>query len=239
MADMWMPGAKHVPAWMTSGPMLGGEPRVIWHTTENDPHVTSARTIADYLNRVGYQVHLVWNPVTGELIQMIPADRAGRGVRNSSGGVQTNREGQYCIQIEVVARSNRPFTDGPLKGLGEIMKWIRQFGIPDVWPDGPPLAHNMDGKRSTSVWTHRAGHYGHSQVPENDHTDPGAIDTRKLFGADDMSAGEVWDHEIPVSWGKQGNPAWKAKSILTDIDERLRALEESVATIATAVARLG
>lgn len=180
--DLWLNSAKRVKAWQDGGSMTGGPERVVWHSTENDPHKTTARTIANYLNRVGYQVHIVWNPVTGEVIQMIPADRAGRGLRNASGGVQTNREGDVCVQIEVVAHAAEPFTRHEMKGLDAIMSWVRRLGVPDVWPGGPPPASPGTRHVSARVWTREAGHYSHSQVPENNHSDPGAIDIKRLFG---------------------------------------------------------
>lgn len=178
---LWLDSAKQHKGWQDGGSLLGGPKRVIWHTTENDPKVTTAKTIVDYLDRVGYQVHVVWNPYTGETWQCIPANRAGRGLRNLAGGVQTNREGGVAVQIEVVGKASKPFTDGPMKGLQPILDWVRGLGVPDVWPGGPPPA---GGARHVSnlVWTTKAGHYGHSQTPENDHDDPGGIDVNRLFG---------------------------------------------------------
>ena len=46
-------------------------------------------------------------------------------------------------------------------------------GIPRTWPMGPTPPIGQSGTRSVAVWNTKAGHYGHSQVPGNDHTDPG------------------------------------------------------------------
>ncbi len=200
--DLWLNDAKQVKAWQDGGSMTGGPKRVVWHSTENDPYKTTARTIADYLNRVGYQVHIVWNPVTGETIQCIPANRAGRGLRNAAGGVQTNREGDVCVQIEVVARAAHPFTQYEMKGLPEIMGWVRGLGVPDVWPGGPPPAAPGTRHVSAKVWTSQAGHYSHSQIPENNHNDPGAIDIKKLFGGG--SQGDSEPH-------RGTHPAWPGR----------------------------
>lgn len=218
--------------------MLGGPKRVIWHTTENDPAKTTAATIAYYLNRVGYQCHLIWNPVSGEIIQMIPSDRAGRALRNLTGGVQTNRQGSVCTQIEVVGRAVNPFTDGPMVGRETVLEWVRSLGIPDVWPAGPPPRAPKTHHASAQVWNTKAGHYGHSQVPENDHNDPGCIDIRKLFG-EDVNAKDVWEYEFAVPWATKTNPEWMARNVLKDIGERVRRLEAAVSRLTDAIEKGG
>ena len=40
---------------------------------------------------------------------------------------------------------------------------------------GPTPPIGQSGTRSVAVWNTKAGHYGHSQVPGNDHTDPGTF----------------------------------------------------------------
>jgi hypothetical protein len=112
---------------------------------------------------------------------MIPADRGGKGLKNESGGVQTNRGGTYVVQIEVVGRATKPFTDGPCKNLDKILNWLDSLGIPPVWPAGQPKPYpeSYGGVRSTEAWSH-SGHFSHGQVPENVHGDPGAVDIKKL-----------------------------------------------------------
>lgn len=158
--------------------MVGGPPRVTWHITydslrsDGTPAITHSR-VADYLNEKGYQVHLVWDPVTGDIIQELPADRGGAGLRNQSGGVQTNNMGEVNLQIEAyftpgVVRGGVQYmqlTDTPMVNFDKIMSWADSWGIPRVAPLGP-------GDRNSSVWVNQAGHYGHFNVPENDHSDP-------------------------------------------------------------------
>lgn len=183
MASLWIPGAKVLVAHR-DGTLYGGPKKVVWHTTENDPTKTTALNIARYLNTVGSQVHLCWNPTTGEMVQMIPANRAGRALRNLSGGVQTNGAGSVVFQIEVVGRAKDPWTSGPCIGLDKIVAFLRQLGIPDVWPAGDlkPYPESYGGTRSTTLWNN-SGHFGHAQVPENDHGDPGDIEQSKITGS--------------------------------------------------------
>ena len=183
----WIPGAMIIHAVKDGGSMLGGNPRVTWHTTENDPARTSAKAVANYLNSTGNTVHVVWNPVTGQIVQMIPTNRAGRGLKNTAGGVETNRKGSVNIQIEVVARAAKPFTQYACRNLDVIVKWLRSLGIKDVFPGGAPKSYPAsaglgNGDRSTVAWAQN-GHFGHSQVPENSHGDPGAISVAKILTA--------------------------------------------------------
>ena len=174
MAELFLPGAVHRLAREDGGAVSGHLPRVVWHSTENDPSNTFAASIAAYLDRKNWSVHLVWHPVSGAVVQAIPANRYGRGLQEF--GFPTNTEGNPCIQIEVVGFAAHPFTNGPCRGLGRIMDWLRSFGIPDVFPSG------VAGPRDRQTWQ-RAGHFTHAVTPDNDHTDPGLINPRRLFAA--------------------------------------------------------
>lgn len=183
----WLDGAERMPSSHDGGSMLGGPPRWVWHTYEAGYGLT-AHNGARGLVAAGNEVHFVFHPQSGDIVQLLPAGVAARGLRNATGGVQTNRMGAVCLQVEVVARAARPWTgdltDAGRAGLARLVGFARAHGIPDVWPAGsPPRYPPGDGNRSASIWATRGGHYGHSQVPENDHGDPGAIDPRVLFAA--------------------------------------------------------
>lgn len=171
MASNWMPGAKVILSPSDGGSMLGGTRKVVWHTTENDPTKTTATNVAKYLQRSGNGVHIVWNPHSGEIVQMIPGNRAGRGLANLPGGVQTNRAGIVVIQIEVVGRASQPFTSSRCLNLAKIQAWLLALGIPQIW--------SGTTNRSTTNWA-KGGHFGHADVPENSHWDPGAVNKTKL-----------------------------------------------------------
>ena len=72
-----MPGAGYVRAVADGGQMKGGAPRVVWLTLGADPRLISAHSAAERLNQLGRPCHLVWNPVTGQTVQLIPIVRAG------------------------------------------------------------------------------------------------------------------------------------------------------------------
>jgi len=196
----WLAGAKVI-FGRDGGPMLGGPRKVVWHTTENDPTRTTAANVAHYLVGTGNTVHLVWNPDTDEIVQMIPANRAGRGLENHLGGVETNRAGAVVVQIEVVGRASQPFTSGPLLGLPKILAWLASLGIPPVWVGTE--------NRSVANWA-KAGHFGHMDVPENSHTDPGRVDKAKLAKAPAVTGSPVRG-PFPLPVGKAyrvGSTGW-------------------------------
>lgn len=163
----WMPGALVHRAHKDGGSMLGeGDERVLtWHyyvcPTSMDPWAG-----AKYLNKTGNTVHLLFNVLTGKTVQMIPANRAGRGLKNRAGGPQTNRRGTINLQIEVMANSPhwwRELTPAGLQGLANIMAYARSLGIPDQWAGQPGNGGDTPNGRS--------GHTGHHNWVENDHHD--------------------------------------------------------------------
>lgn len=181
MAGAWLPGAERVRATRDGGGLAGGAPRVVWHTDESDPEQTPARSAAHQLDRTGWAAHLVWNPVTGDIVQMVPATRAARGLGGEIGGREANREGRMCLQIQVVGFASEPFTAGSLRALEDILRWLDTWGIPRCWPAGPPPAEPSCGntERDRARWS-LGGHFGHSQVPGNKAADPGGIDIATL-----------------------------------------------------------
>lgn len=184
---MWLPGAERVKPSTPGGEMSGGPSRVVWHTTESGTGDRTFDAAVRYLRSKGSEPHLVWDPTTGRIAQFFPANVSARTVKNDAkSGERTNRTGAFCIQIEVLGRAKDPFTDGPMKGLPKLIAWLTALGIPPVFPAGNPLPYPQsygvnNPQRDLKVWRTKAGHYGHSQVPGNDHGDPGKIDVKKLF----------------------------------------------------------
>src|SRR5712671_6187339 len=120
-----MPGAGCVRAVADGGPMKGGAPRVVWMTLGADPRLISAHSAAQRLNQAGRPCHLVWNPVTGETVQLIPIVRAGLALgvagdidhegaagaggdayatgplaaKPNEGAADVHTEGRLCVQV--------------------------------------------------------------------------------------------------------------------------------------------
>ncbi|MCT9930894.1 hypothetical protein N5079_11755 [Planotetraspora sp. A-T 1434] len=178
MAQAWLPGASRLPSPEDSGRMYGGAPRAVWFIWPADPHGVSARSVAQRLIQLKRPSHLVWNPVAGEIVQLLPPMRAASGLPPERG-----RNGRVCVQIRVIGSTHEPFTDTKLDGLDEILAWLDSWDVPRRWPAGPPLPfpHSLAAERSARLWA-RGGHYGHSQVPGECEGDPGSIDITRIVG---------------------------------------------------------
>ncbi|WP_300613905.1 hypothetical protein [Trebonia sp.] len=157
--------------------------------------------------------HLVWDPVTGEIVQLISILRAGRALgapeqldwgpdRVPAAPDNVNTEGRICVQIGVLWHPADPFTNGPLTGIGAIVSWLDSWQVPRQWPAGQPTPHRGTGsgparacaERSRMLWA-RGGHFGASQVPDCANIGPGGIDVDRLTGAQVL---QVHTRELPA-----------------------------------------
>jgi hypothetical protein len=209
-----MPGAKRLWDTTDGGALNGGAPRVVWQTLGADPRAMSAGSAAESLDRLGRAPHLVWNPVQGEIVQLIPVLRAGRllgtpedlsqmvppqpqAAADELGGA--NAEGRICVQIGVVAFAWDPFTSRPMTGLQPILDWLDLWGIPRRWPAGAPapFPHGLTACGDRRIWA-RGGHFGASQVPGLTAAGPGAIDIAQLTAGAEGRAGPADVHGLDV-----------------------------------------
>ena len=203
-----MPGAQCIRAKSDGGTLQGGAPRVVWQALGADPRLISASSAAQRLAQDGWPPHLVWNPLSGDIVQLIPVVRAAcslggpEGLDYRTGGFgtdgfgaagfgadgygapapgQANRQGRLCVQIGVVAWAWEPFTDGPMRGVTPLLAWLASWGVPSRWPAGRPAPFMLarTGERSRAQWA-LGGHFGASQVPGWDAAGPGAIDIEML-----------------------------------------------------------
>ncbi|WP_156184938.1 hypothetical protein [Allosalinactinospora lopnorensis] len=181
MVNAWMPGAGRIRGTTPGGVLQGGAPRTVWLTTESDPGLLSAQAAAQRLADDGRTAHLVWNPVSGETAQLLPATRAAAGQLNT-GAVDHAKEGRVCIVILVVGRTLTPFTDGPLIGLSEILNWLDSWEVTRQWPAGAPgrTAEPHRKPAGERLWA-RGGHFAHSQVPGARSDSPGAISPDRIL----------------------------------------------------------
>lgn len=178
MAELWMPGAVRDP--QPGGVTLNASlpARATWHITW-DKVIGGAQppeaNVSNYLKNQGYCPHLMWNPFTGDITQYYPANVGGRALN------AWNEDGRVNIQIEVYfspgvvhnGRSYQTVAETPAKGWDKILAWLDSHGIPRVWPMGAPQWQG--NSRDVGTWNTQAGHYGHCNVPNNTHTDPGPM----------------------------------------------------------------
>ncbi|MFJ4529058.1 peptidoglycan-binding protein LysM [Streptomyces nigrescens] len=187
MGTTWIPGAERLGDGSIGGAMDSPSrpARVVWHTTESGAGDAAFSSVGKYLISIGAEPHILYDPTTDRLGQFGPLGESARALRND-GSTRTNRTGKACIQIEVLARAGTPFTGywKPGPNFRALMAAIRSWGVPDVFPMGAPAkTASAATKRDRSTWLSDSGHYGHCNVPGNDHWDPGAISTAKLFAA--------------------------------------------------------
>lgn len=203
MADNWLPGADRSPqaGGVTLNQALPA--RAIWHITWDKISETGQQppfsAVSNYLKNVGYCPHLMWNPFTGYVEQYYPADVGGRAL------AAWNQDGVRNIQIEVFftpgcvvdGKQYDTVAETPCKGLDKIMAWLRSHGIADQWPLGAPQWQG--NSRNADVWNRKSGHYGHSQVPDNTHTDPGPMPNLFAVGAAPAAVTPKKEDDVPES----------------------------------------
>ena len=123
---------------------------MVWLTLGADPRVVSVWSAAQRLNQEDRPCHLVWDPLTGDIAQLLPIVRAGCALgkpehldyapdRLPHCPASVNREGRLCVQIGVLGSVREPFTSYPMIGLAAILGWLDSWQIPRRWrPASPP-----------------------------------------------------------------------------------------------------
>lgn len=190
---LWISGAERITPSIPGGTITStAPPRAVWHTTEADPGTSTVwASMIRVLKNKSAEPHVLYDPLTDRLGQFLPLNTSGRALRND-GTYRTNRTGKVCIQVEVIARAAKPFTGywKPGPNWRALMAAIRSHGIPDIQPSGvfpkfiadPP--HNVpEDERSRTIWLTKAGHYSHSQIPGNNHGDPGGVSFPAMLAA--------------------------------------------------------
>jgi hypothetical protein len=201
VAHAWMPEASRIRAETDGGPLIGGAPRAVWLTLGTVPGAVSVQSAAQRLIGERRPCHLIWDPVTGDVAQLISVLRAGRALgaadhldwapgRVRAHPENVNAEGRVCVQIGVLGHPGQPFTGGTLIGIETIVSWLDSWGVSRRWPAGRPQGYCIElpdmtaaivGRRSRVAWA-RGGHFGASQVPGCDNAGPGSIDVDRITG---------------------------------------------------------
>ncbi|MFF4245219.1 peptidoglycan-binding protein [Streptomyces sp. NPDC001822] len=219
MATNWIAGAERLGDGTIGGamdlPKAGA--RVVWHTTESGDGDAAFKSVANYLIQNGSEPHILYDPSTDRIGQFGPLNESARALRND-GSSRTNRVGKVCIQIEVLARAKSPFTKTwkPGPNFRKLMGAIRSWGVPDAFPMGNPPAYPGASRRDRAIWLTTAGHYCHSNIPGNDHGDPGSISPKALF-----DAAPVGKPGVPVFPGKQYFKAGADNAHVTQLGKQL------------------
>ncbi|MFD6949459.1 hypothetical protein A6A08_04985 [Nocardiopsis sp. TSRI0078] len=186
MAQAWMPGTDRLGGGTARTPPGIGAPRTVWTVTESDPGAWSAHKEARRMVDEGHPAHLVWNPLTGEVVQTLAATRRSRlalgGTHQYGLHLDHGHEGRVCLVVAAVASREAPFTDGPMHGLAPILAWLDSWGVERAWHAGPPGREGAKAGEAVRRWA-RGGHFGHDQVPGSSAKGPGRLDTARLLAA--------------------------------------------------------
>jgi hypothetical protein len=168
---------------------------VVWLTLGADPRVISVCSAAQRLIQENRPCHVVWDPLTGDIAQLLPIVRAGCALGTPENiyyapdllphrQPSVNREGRLCVQIGVLSSPREPFTSYQMLGLGEILAWLDSWHIPRRWPAGAPAPFRTAVRaRSRALWA-LGGHFGASQVPDCESIGPGGIDIDQIASMD-------------------------------------------------------
>lgn len=193
-ASIYIPGVRQDWAGTYGWSLDGGPRKFILHSTESASYPGCVHDLCAYLDNWANPT-VVWDPWTGDMAMNDRADWAGGAL------LAGNRDGAVVLQVEAVGRAQdglgqRPFADSPMKGWDHILAWGDSWGIPRIFPAGLPLPYPQsagfdNGNRPLTVWNSDSGYYGHSQVPQNDHGDPGTVDLARIFPGSHDQGDEV------------------------------------------------
>jgi len=115
------------------------------------------------------------------IYQHADTDVAVSALRHPAGTTETNRSS--AVQIELIGFASVAKDVGSLGNMARLCRWIEAtHQVPREWPNGRPKpavdGHDPGGhNRNAANWNEKGGHYGHSQVPNNTHWDPGYTDS--------------------------------------------------------------
>jgi hypothetical protein len=122
------------------------------------------------------------------IVQLVPLGTMGAALENRPGGVETNSITR--VQIEIGGHSSvQPWecdrqTEEALADLLATLVQAAEIPLERPFPDEmPPLpwATTSFERRKAGTWGRVPGWYGHVEVPENEHWDPGAFRWSKLI----------------------------------------------------------
>ena len=163
--------------------MVGGKPRGILHTTEG----TRMSSGAPY-----YHIGFKDSAAGITIVQWRPFGKASRALRNLRGGVQTNRQGDFCVNAVVIgyARNAANWSNELLVALRTFMLWCdNSLGVPmNVSPKAGGgsecYGYTSPCRMTKTEWVGFGGWAGHQNVPENTHWDPGKVNWNYLMTGD-------------------------------------------------------
>lgn len=142
----WMPNATRAHAYRDAG--LRQADRVIWIESELDEYY-SATLAARYCNATLRSVHLIWDASTGEVVQMLPAERRASWLPYD--GVQ--------VLVLRAPKTREGLESQSLSGLAGVIAWVTSLDVPNVWPLGPSTPLQLSAPKAD-------GHYIYGNIDD-------------------------------------------------------------------------
>lgn len=193
------------------GMTLKGTPNLTLHTTETDGYVESLRVPSQ------------WQCGEGII---------GQHIREGLAGDALHTWDAYSMGIEMVGRSQlvrwlpKETTLGPTVALvawlhrtDRIRTGLKRPATWDVILDRGPQAVESYYRRLAGLWPQTAGVYGHVDIPDNSHWDPGSFDYPRFF-ARVQAAIEVQEDEMGMT-PEQQDKLERLWNMLTAAQEEL------------------
>ena len=154
------------------------------------------------------------------IVQLVPLGYMAAALENRLGGVETNSVVRAQIELAGNSREKPWLPDnGALNLLADLLATLQlAAGIPlhRPYPDAmppPPWATTSFTRRRDGKWGKVDGWYGHVEVPENEHWDPGALrwsvllEEAEKIAAADVPAPKPVPHPTPAKQPRHV-PAW-------------------------------
>jgi hypothetical protein len=172
VTDAWMPGAERLPAAADGGRLKGGAPRAVWLVLHADPMTVSAREVAEELIELGRPAHLVWNPLSGEVAQLIPVVRAGRALGWADGPhwaeePDWTQDPDWTQSTSWTHGADWTQGTGWTHGPGQ-RQLAAAAGRPRGEPTAPPARDGLAGVNNEGRVCAQIGVIGHARAPFTD-----------------------------------------------------------------------
>jgi hypothetical protein len=201
---------EHVPCPNPGSPVDEGAPAVgVLHTIEGSLSSGMGVFHQHFAPHFTLDAH--------QTLQLVPLGTMAAALENHVGGVETNAIAR--VQIEVAGSSKTTpwlWDEATTTAVADLVATVSKAAqIPLERPFADqmpalPWAIESFSRRHAGTWGHVAGWYGHVEVPENSHWDPGALrwsvllDEARTFGGGlVVELGEVNPAVAPASL-----PAW-------------------------------
>jgi hypothetical protein len=122
------------------------------------------------------------------IVQMVPLGMIGTALNNLPGGVETNRIARVQIELAGNSKESPWLPEAPLtEALADLIATVSRAAeipltrpFPDRMPP-KPWATPKFARRHAGKWGSQAGWFGHVDLPENEHWDPGALKWKTIL----------------------------------------------------------